>query len=96
MISNTLTVVSDPLAGAQFSRTCTPCDSNCKSCIFDSRKCTSCFDGYKFNDTICFSNYAVGFELELGNNFNFYPNLYLKMLLLLWQIIKYQLINNSP
>ncbi len=67
--SSSVNAVSDPLAGAQFSRTCTPCDSNCKTCIFDTRKCTSCFDGYKLNDTICFSNYAVGFILELGNDF---------------------------
>lgn len=69
IISSPVLSGSDLIAGAQFAKTCTPCDNNCKTCVLDPRKCTSCYDGYKLNDTICFSNYAVGFLLEIEKNF---------------------------
>ena len=50
------------------AKTCTKCDDNCKTCIFDADHCTNCLDVKRLKGTVCIGRFVVRFSLNIDAN----------------------------
>lgn len=62
--------MSSGVSDATYSDRCIPCDPNCRSCIVQPERCTSCFDGFRLFSFRCAGLFTVVYNYELDIAFS--------------------------
>ena len=58
--------MTSSIADAVFSDNCTACSSNCRTCIVEPDRCTSCPEGSRLKGSRCAGMFTVVYEYEVN------------------------------
>lgn len=57
------------ISDAVFTDKCIPCSPNCKTCLIEIDRCTSCYSGLYLFSHRCVNSYTVKYTYEIEMNY---------------------------